>query len=344
MTRGGATTMGRFSRWLPLLAAVAVGACAGSGSGAQASRQGPGHPITVGLAYIPNIQFAPFYVADSLGYYRSAGLAVTLRHHSFAEDEFGAIAAGREDAIFAGGDEMLQARDHAVQLVDVATIYRRYPVAVMVPADSAIRSVSDVSGHSLGVPGPFGETYFGLLAALQGAGVDRSRVNVQNIQFTQVAALLGHRVDAVMGYVNNEAVQFRDAGFAVRVFALSDVVAGLPLVSNGLGVPASVLSARPADIRALVAATLRGVQYTIAHPRQALDISKRYVPGLEVAKNASTALAVLTASLPLWQAPGTRDGYNPPATWQAMALFMAAHGLVSAPIDANAAYSNSYLP
>jgi NitT/TauT family transport system substrate-binding protein len=344
MTRGRSTTRGRFSRWLPLVAGVAVAACAGSGPGAPAGPSGPGHPITVGLAYIPNIQFAPFYVADALGYYRSAGLAVTLRHHSFTEDEFGAIGAGREDAVFAGGDEMLQARDHALPLVDVATIYRRYPVAVIVPADSPIRSIADLPGHSLGVPGPFGETYFGLLAALQGAGVDRSRVNVQNIQFTQVAALLGHRVDAVMGYVNNEAVQFRDAGFAVRVFALADVVPGLPLVSNGLGVPASVLRARAADVRALVAATLRGVRYAIAHPRQALDTSRRYVPGLEVEKNAATALAVLQASLPLWQAAGTRDGYNPPATWAAMATFMAAHGLVSNPIDANGAFSNSYLP
>jgi hypothetical protein len=53
---------------------------------------------------------------------------------------------------------------------------------------------------------------------------------------------------------------------------------------------------------------------------------------------------VLQASIPLWQAAGTRDGFNPPATGQAMAAFMTAHGLVSGPIDPTAAYSNNYLP
>src|SRR5690349_9886671 len=87
-----------------MLASLALTLFAGCGTGASGSL----HHLTVGLTYIPNIQFAPFYVADSLGYYKDAGLNVTLRHHSFSEDEFGAVSAGKEDAVFGGGDEMLQ--------------------------------------------------------------------------------------------------------------------------------------------------------------------------------------------------------------------------------------------
>src|ERR1700716_3293691 len=103
---------------LALGAAVAVASCGGAGSttGSGAASAGPLRPFTVGLTYIPNIQFAPFYVAASLGYYRAGGLDVSLRHPSFSEDEFSAVGSGREDAVFAGGDEMLQARDHSVPL------------------------------------------------------------------------------------------------------------------------------------------------------------------------------------------------------------------------------------
>ena len=32
--------------------------------------------VSIGLGYIPDIQFAPFYVAQSKGYYRDAGLGL----------------------------------------------------------------------------------------------------------------------------------------------------------------------------------------------------------------------------------------------------------------------------
>ncbi len=302
------------------------------------------HKLTVGLTYIPNIQFAPFYVAESLGYYKDAGLDVTLRHHSFTESEFGAVSAGKEDAVFGGGDEMLQARGNNIPLVYVANIYAKYPVTLIVPADSPIHSPADLRGHTIGVPGAYGETYFGLLALLQSPGLSKSDVTIQNIGFTQVAALLGHKVDAVMGYVNNEPILFQQAGFAVRTLPLSDVVQPLPLVSNGIGALQSELNAHPDDIKALVAATMRGVQYTIAHPQQALDMSKQYVPGLNDQKQAANALAVLQATIPLWQSSGSKSGYNDPTTWQQMGSFMAQYGLLSGSVNAAQAYSNSYLP
>jgi NitT/TauT family transport system substrate-binding protein len=320
------------------LALAFIAACGSSGT------SGSLRHLTVGLTYVPNIQFAPFYVADSLGYYKDAGLSVTLRHHSFSEDEFGAISTGKEDAVFGGGDEMLQAREQKIPLVYVATIYIKYPVALIVPADSPIHTAADLRGHTIGVPGPYGETYFGLLALLQSAGLSKSDVTIQYIGFTQVAALLGHKVDAVMGYVNNEPILFKQANFSVRTLALADVVPQLPLVSNGLGALQSELDAHPNDIKALVAATLRGVQYTMAHPQQALDISKNYVPGLSDPKNAANALAVLQATIPLWQSNGARMGYSDPATWQAMASFMPAYGLLSSTPDVTKAYTNSYLP
>lgn len=206
--------------------------------------------LTLGLTYIPNIQFAPFYVAEALGYYTQAGLDVTLRHHGFSEGEFDALVTGHEDAIFASGDETLQARSKGIPVTYVAQVFTRYPVALIVPSSSSIQSVKDLKGHTVGVPGYYGATYIGLLALLQCAGLSKSDVNIQAIGYTQVAALLGHKVDAVMGYSNNEVLQFQKANFAVRTFPVQQ-----PFISNGLAALDSELSAHPDDIRALVAAT-----------------------------------------------------------------------------------------
>ena len=284
------------------LAVAALSACGGSTS--AAGQTSSLKPVTIGLTYVPNIQFAPFYVADALGYYKDAGLTVTLRHHAANEDEFAALVAGKEDLIFASGDEVAQAR-----------------------------------GHTVGIPGAYGATYFGLLALLESAGLTKSDITIQNISYTQVPALLGHRVDAVMGYLNNEPIAFQKAGFAVRTLAVGDVQ---PLVSNGLAALQSELGAHPDIVKATIKATLRGLDYTLAHPQEAVNLSKHYVPTLNDATQAD-ALAVLQATLPLWRTSG-KVGYSDPQAWQSMIAFLQAQGQLAGPVDAAQSFSNAYLP
>jgi len=299
-------------------------------------------PLTVGLTYVPNIQFAPFYVADAQGYYRDAGLKVTFHHHNASEDEFGALVAGQEDAIFASGDESLQARARGPELVYVATVFTKYPVTLIVPASSPIHTAADLRGHSIGIPGKYGGTYIGLLALLKSAELKESDVNIQSIGFNQVQTLLSHQVDAVMGYLNNEPIQLQKQGFAVRTI---DVASVQPLISNGLIALQSKLQAHPELIKPLVAATLRGLDYTLSHPQDAVNLSKRYVPNLsDSAQAAADALAVLNATVPLMQQNGPKPGYNDPAAWQSMASFLQSQGQLAGAVDVSQAYSNAYLP
>ena len=319
---------------LSLTSLVALSGCASN------SDSGPLHHLTVGLTYIPNIQVAPFYVAEALGYYKSAGLDVTLRHHGFTEGEFDAISTGRENAIFAGGDEILQARSKGITLKYVAEVYTQYPVALIVPANSPIQSAADLRGHSIGIPGAYGTSYIALLALLQSAGLSKSDVNIQTIGFTQPAALLGHKVDAVIDYVNDGVTLFQKANFPVRTIPLQQ-----PLVSNGIAALDSELSAHASDIKALVKATLEGVQYTIAHPQKAVQLSEQFVPGLNDPAKAADALAVLQATIPLWQrSDGKPLGYTDPSLWQQMNSFLQAQGQLAKPMNVTQVYSNAYLP
>src|SRR5699024_3045408 len=57
--------------------------------------------LTLGLTYVPNVQFAPFYLAEQKGYFTDAGVDVTLRHHGESEDLFGALRSGTEDLVVA---------------------------------------------------------------------------------------------------------------------------------------------------------------------------------------------------------------------------------------------------
>jgi NitT/TauT family transport system substrate-binding protein len=326
---------------------LALAACTTPAAQDQPSESAPGTApaaaaeLTVGLTYTPDIQFAPFYVAAEKGYFEDAGLDVTLRHHGANEGLFTAMAGGQEDVVVAGGDEMLQARSQDVPLLNVATLYQEYPVALIVPADSPIETAADLKGHKVGIPGPFGETYFGLVALLRGAGLTEEDVAVEHIGFTQQAALTAGHVDAVMGFVNNDAVRFAQAGQDVRTIPVTE--GDVPLVGIGLGVLDTTAQERPEDVAAVVEATLRGVRDVVADPQEAVELSAEYVPDLGRQDRQEEALATLEATVPLY-GEGDAIGAQDAQTWEAMVTLMQDNGLLDAAVDPAEAWTGEFLP
>ncbi|MDO5500503.1 MAG: ABC transporter substrate-binding protein [Propionibacteriaceae bacterium] len=313
-----------------LTAGLGTAACAQADDNEDPAGTEP-QQLTLGLTYTPDIQFAPFYVAVEKGYFADAGVAVTLRHHGANEALFGAIQAGHEDAVYAGGAEFMQARSQGIPLVSVATYYQTYPVVLVVPEDSPIQASADLAGHSVGIPGPFGETYFGLLALLKQAGLTQSDVDVQHIGYTQQAALTSRQVDAVMGYVNNDAVRLQAAGVAVRTLPIT--AEKPPLIGVGLGTTDEVLGAREEDLRAVQEAVAKAVADIVADPEEAVTLSESHIPGLSAAEQRASALATLQATIPLFGDVAS-FGRQDAETWADMASFLAQMELLNATVNA----------
>lgn len=292
--------------------------------------------VSIGLGYIPNIQFAPFYVAQSKGYYQASGLNVTF-HHGFVNDVIGSMALGHDNFAFATGDEELVARSKHLPVVNVATIYQRYPVSLIVPANSSIHTLADLKGHTIGEPAPYGATHIGLLALLYQAHLSPADVHITEIGFTQVTALLTHKFDAVVGYSNNEPIQLSNHGLQVRTFNVSDYQ---PLISNGIITTESILHDEPDVVRSFVQATIKGLKDVIANPQEAVQISQNYVQGMDT----TNAMSVLKATIPIWQGDGQKPlGYNDDATWKSMEQFLVAQNIIPAAQDVSQAYSNTSL-
>lgn len=298
---------------------------------------------TIGLTYIPNVQFSPFYVAETDGDYTTAGVRPTLRHHGASEGLFTAIAAGQEQFVIAGGDELLQARSQGVDLVAVAAYYRSYPVELIVPSASPITSLAGLKGRTVGIPGKYGESWFGLLVALKAAGLTQTDVKIAEIGYTQQAALSTGKVDAVVGFRNNDAVQFQLAGFATR--SLPIAAGEVPLVGACLITTPAYASAHPDVVRAVVGGTLAGVAGVVGKPERALEVSVKYVPELTTANGKKAATATLSATKALWtRADGSVDGTMDAQQWSRMADFLSASGITETRQDPAPAMSNAYLP
>lgn len=320
-----------------LAAVVALSGCSGTG-GSTAAAQNP----VIGLTYIPNIQFSPFYVAEADGAFTTAGVSPTLRHHGTSESLFTAIASGQEQFVVAGGDEMLQARSQGLDLIAVGAYYHSYPAEVIVPKASTITTLAGLKGHSIGIPGKYGESWFALLVALDSAGLTQADVTIKEIGYTQTTALSTGKVDAVIGFSNNDAVQFGLAGFSIRSLAIAPGT--VPLVPASLITTSSYAKDHPEVVKAVVAAMTAGINTVITNPSHAMDVSANYIPDLKSQAATASAQATLTATIPLWKAAsGSVDARMSAAQWAAMADFLAQTKLTATRQDPALAMTNDYV-
>ena len=316
---------------------VSLAACSAGNKEAKSgdpSASQEGKDVTIGLTYVPDIQFAPLYVAEAKGYFAQQGLNVTLRHHGAQESLLGALAAGDEDITFAGGDEMMQARSTGIDVVNWATMYQQYPAVLIVPAASGITSWDQMAGKKVGLPGPYGENYYGLLAALKEHGLE-DEVTPSFIGYTQTAALKDGEVDGVIGFSNSDVIALENAGIEVTTIPLSD--GELPLIGVGFGSMASNID-EDAYARFLVAVQ-HGVEAAAADLEGTVDIAADYVPALKNdPAQRELSQKVLEATLKLYQGNAVFGAQNT-VQWEKMASFMIDQQLIREEVDSRQAFT-----
>ena len=327
-----------------LTAALALGVagCAPSTapSTTPSAAPSPAARATIGLSYIPNVQFAPFYVAEAQSLFAGVDATVSLRHHGATEGLFNALTSGAEDFLVAAGSEAMQARAEGVDVVAVGAYYKAFPVNVITLGSSPIRDLTDLKGRSLGVPGRFGESWLGVQVALATAGLTEKEVEIVEVGYTQVAALTTKKVDAVAGFRTNEVVQLQASGAEPRALAVAPGT--VPLVSTCLLTSSAYATANPEVVRQVVAATAKAIEATAADQKAAVDVSATQIPGW-TASARPNAEAVLAATVELMD---LADGRFQPALdadqWQAMASFLERSKLIGKPVAASDAFSNAY--
>ncbi|MCS6993159.1 MAG: ABC transporter substrate-binding protein [Anaerolineales bacterium] len=320
--------------WM-LVWAMALSACA-SATGVGAGVSSP-TSIKLPMGYIPNVQYAPFYVAVEKGYFAAEGIQLEF-DYSFETDGVALVGANKLPFSLVSGEQVLLARAQGLPVVYVLGWYQKYPISVVSHQDEKIVTPADLRGKRIGLPGLFGANYVGLRALLYSAGLKESDVALDSIGFNQVEALAARQQQAVVGYTANEPIVLRAQGYALNEIRVADYV---QLASNGILTNETVLKENPDLVRAFNRAFLRGLEDTLANPDEAYEICKKFVENLAQADEA-VQKQVLAASIEMWKAP--RLGYSDPAAWENMQTVLLEMGMYPSPVDLSKAFSNDYLP
>jgi NitT/TauT family transport system substrate-binding protein len=294
------------------------------------------HTIRLPVGFIPNIQFAPLYVAIDKGFFSAQNLDVQL-DYSMEADNVALVGAGQIPFAIVSGEQVLLGRAQGLPIVYTMVWFQKYPVAIASLKTANITKPADLKGKKIGIPMLSGASYIGMEAILKSANLTDQDVTLDTIGFTQVESLIAGLDDAVVVYSNNEPIQLESRGYPVNVVNVSDY---LPMVGNGLLTNETTLTQDPALVRSMVAAILEGIQYTMDHPDEAYTISMKYIQNLQA--NDPIQKSILTASINLWKANPL--GFSQASAWANMENILKSTGLIKTDLDVTQAYTNQFLP
>ena len=317
------------------LSLIALSGCSGGASPTPAP-PAPPTKVTLAMGFIPNVQFAPFYVAVNQGYFADENLEIEF-DYGMETDLLNLVGTDALQFAVASGDQVILARGQGLPVVYVMTYFQRFPVAVVSLEDVPLENPEDLIGRSVGIPGLWGASYIGWLALLDAAGIDEGDIKLESIGYTQVASLTENQVDAAVVYAANEPVQLRQAGYEPHIIYVADY---MNLVSNGIITNDKTIAEQPQLVAGLVRAVLRGLRYTIEHPEEAFEICLEYVPEAG-GENRDTQLAVLQESIKFWQSD--KLGYSDPAVWEMSQEFMLEAGLAETQTDPDKMFTNDFI-
>jgi len=296
--------------------------------------------ITLPVGFIPNIQFAPLYVAIDKGFFAEEGLQVEM-DYSMETDAVALLGAGELQFAIASGEQVLLGRAQGLPVVYVAAWYQDFPVGVTSMSDDGIIEPSDLRGKRVGIPGLYGASYIGFKALLNAGGLEESDLTIDAIGFTQAESLASGVEDAVVTYISNEPVKLTAEGYDVRTIKVAD---HLTLVANGLLTSEKIIEEQPEMVAGMVRALLRGIEYAADNPEEAFSISEKFVDNLADLTEEEKAVQrdVLAASIPLWQSE--RTGFSDPSGWENMHALLLQMDLLTEPVDIQKAFTNEFLP
>jgi len=323
-----------FRKLVLLMLGLGVGLMACSRSGVQNEAV---NKIRLPMGYIPNIQYAPFYVAIEKGYFKDARIEIEF-DYSFETDGVSLVGAGELPFSVVSGEQVLLARSQGVPVTYVTGWYQKFPVSVIAAPALNIKEPADLRGQKIGVPGLFGANYIGAQALLFSAGLKPEDVTFEAIGFNQVGAFASGASDVVVVYTANEPIQLRAQGFDLTELRVSDYA---QLASNGLLASEKVIADDPELVLAFVSAFIKGLEYTIEHSNEAMTISATYIPDFETL-DSKVQKQVLDTSIEMWKAE--RLGYSDPQAWENMQNVLFDMGLIKEKMDLGKAFTNEFIP
>ncbi|MEM9045055.1 MAG: ABC transporter substrate-binding protein [Pseudomonadota bacterium] len=229
-------------------------------------------PLRLQLKWLPQTQFAGYYVAEAKGFYESAGLEVEIIPGGVDFDPAERLAAGKADISIEWFPAAMTAREGGLELVNVAQPYAKSGFALTC-LKSKVHDALALKGAKIAIWGAGNE--YPALALLSAVGLTPSDVTLVEQNGPASSFLKDDAADCVSTMSYNEAREVTGAGFVSSDLTIIDAPAlGTSLLDDGLYVEAGRLAdpSFAANVQAFVDASMQGWVWAQKNPEEAAKI------------------------------------------------------------------------
>ncbi|MDA7087429.1 ABC transporter substrate-binding protein [Pseudomonas sp. SA3-5] len=277
------------------------------------------------LRWLPQFQFAGYYMALEKGFYAQAGLEVEIHPGGPGKpNPIDLLLEGDTDFAIANSG-LIIARMQGKPLVALAAIMQSSPVAWIVRADSDIYTPQDLAGkRAMLMPAPESAE---LLITLAREGVDRDQLQLQQTSFNP-QDLIDGKTDAYDGYISNEPFWLQQQKVPYRLINPREY--GVNFYNDVLTTREALLQQSPAQVEAFIQASLRGWQYALDNLDESVQlVHQRYAPDKSLEHLRFEAEQLKKLIMPEL----VQLGHMNPGRWQAIAQSYLDLGMAEGPIE-----------
>lgn len=275
--------------------------------------------VSLQLRWRHQFQFAGYYAAIQQGYYRDAGLRVTLREGGPGVDAVAEVVTGRSD-FGVGLSSLVLDYLNGAPVVMLANIFQHSPSTLI--ARGYNRRLADLArGGRIALM--VGHQDAELKAMFIDEGIALNKLDLSATS-RHLEDFLAGRIEAFNGYVSNEPylLEQRDVPYT----SLKPQSYGIDFYGDLLFTRQALLKGKPGLVKAFREASLRGWQYALEHPDEIIDlILDRY--NTEQKSRAHLAFEA-TALSGLIQHGMIEIGHTNPGRWQRIVDVYQRFGLV----------------
>jgi NitT/TauT family transport system substrate-binding protein len=312
------------SRTLRALLALAL--CAGLiGPASAGAQQKQLRKVTLMLNWYPYGEHAGFYYGLQKGFFRDAGIDLTIQPGGGSTQTVQAVAAGKVDFGYADTPALLRTIASGADVKSIGVFLQTTPAAVQFFDDKHWKSLQDLKGHSVaGSPGDAAyETLAAVLAANHISNDAVQRLNVDPAG--KLTAVISGRADSLVGFYNDQAPTIESrTGKKVDVFKYADN--GVNFFSTGLLASDDMLKKNPQLARDFVHAAQRSWEEAAKHQSDAAEaeskLAEQAPPKAVLLKQWGETVALLhtprTKSLP----PAVNDVHDWETTIEVVAKYL----------------------
>jgi len=245
--------------------------------------------------WLPQAQFAGFYVALEKGYYADAGLDVEIIHPLVTENAIESLINGQADLISLFLVTALRARSEGVDLVNIAQLSQHSAIMMVSKKTSGIETIHDFQGKKIGIwMSGFEE-------------VPKALMNEYNLDVTWVPILStvnlflagGIDIMTVMWYNEYHTIYLSGIDHdELTTFFLSDY--GYDIPEDGLYALSSTMTERREDLKRFTDATMKGWEYTAANREEVIRLVVDIMRKAHIPSNKAHQRWMLTKVLEMY--------------------------------------------